>query len=754
MATFYIDLVNGSDAAAGTSWATAWKTFTSGATAARLTPGDEVRVAETAAPSSVGTATWTSGKIGNSITFASAPTKQIDICKAGWVTMGAGSTVTNGQTTAYMTYTTLGGTTKGALQWTTSASANGAYKDLGSTLDYSAHQMVSFWFRTGAAFDCSGAQNLLIDLCSDAGATTVVSALTAPKWSYAANTWYPITIDLGSALSSTVRSVRIRTTNTTTQTFYIDEMFASPAAGLTLMSLIGLNDGDWHAIRCIRGAEVVLLSGFAAGTAAGASPFDTTMDCAWMGTTQTSTTYKLEPSRALLPTTGPAATFGVNILEAGTIAAPYKYSGGWNTSTGAQTGITFLDNATQTASSVGINYVTSANTLVENFGLVRFALSHTNSPGMVTKDVTIVACVATQGNSQHTSGLFQGIINLWNPAYLGWKSISGCAIGIPSYYMAGNQAHIPFQMGNAWGCATTGSLLNTSGWNKVVATFGNLYIAPSGSNIGVLINTSMSHLTFGNVKMCPSNSSTNNTLAPITLGSGAVSNVIKFGDVNAVFYSAGAQWLGAGNIVYINSVSGTGSLFGTFSDGNTVYVNSYTASGPVIGSASTADKNVKMYFHNFNGVNDYFRVYVADFTSTTPGYFELQGTDVYTAGSKAVRFAGAGLGSTSAALGSRFDLKLGSAAAEANKLVTVTCRVKRNSTAVNAGIYIPGLARMVPGYTADISEACTGSETYELLTITFTPTANCVFDIMAYLIPLSAVTPDIVWDTLTISQAA
>jgi hypothetical protein len=43
----------------GQSWADAWKTITSGATAARIAPGDIIRIAKSPAPSSIGNATWT-----------------------------------------------------------------------------------------------------------------------------------------------------------------------------------------------------------------------------------------------------------------------------------------------------------------------------------------------------------------------------------------------------------------------------------------------------------------------------------------------------------------------------------------------------------------------------------------------------------------------------------------------------------------------------------------------------------------------
>lgn len=59
MSTFYIDLDNGNDSNTGADWANAWKTITSGATAARIAAGDEIRISKTPAPYSIGSAKWT-----------------------------------------------------------------------------------------------------------------------------------------------------------------------------------------------------------------------------------------------------------------------------------------------------------------------------------------------------------------------------------------------------------------------------------------------------------------------------------------------------------------------------------------------------------------------------------------------------------------------------------------------------------------------------------------------------------------------
>jgi hypothetical protein len=61
VATFYLDQDGGNDANNGTTFALRWKTITSGATAARIAPGDEIRIMASPDPTSIGSATWTGG---------------------------------------------------------------------------------------------------------------------------------------------------------------------------------------------------------------------------------------------------------------------------------------------------------------------------------------------------------------------------------------------------------------------------------------------------------------------------------------------------------------------------------------------------------------------------------------------------------------------------------------------------------------------------------------------------------------------
>lgn len=93
MATYYIDMVNGSDAAAGTSWGAAWKTPNSGSTAARIAPGDTIKVAKSPNKISLGNGTWTSitsngqPNTTSSITGATNATPiELTVSNHGWST--------------------------------------------------------------------------------------------------------------------------------------------------------------------------------------------------------------------------------------------------------------------------------------------------------------------------------------------------------------------------------------------------------------------------------------------------------------------------------------------------------------------------------------------------------------------------------------------------------------------------------------------------------------------------------------------
>ena len=766
MAIFYIDFINGNDANDGTTWANAWKTTTNGATAARIAPGDVIRFAKSPDPTSLGSAVWTDKKIGNSITFSSAPTKQIDTCKAGWVGL-TGGTVTNGQSTAYVTPVAPGGA-MGALQVVTSATTTLAYKNLGSAQDFSGHQQVSFWFRPATAFDCSGAQNMYINLCSGTGGSTVVNQLALPKWSYTANVWHPIVIDAGSALGSSIQSVSITTTSNTSQTFYFDEMFASPAGGLTLHSLIANNNtlaGPWYAIKAVRDADVWLLGCYSASTAAGANNITGgKADISWAGTTGTYTTYKRETTKPLA-STGPSGTptGQLDIKDSGNLIGStvnnITYSGGWNTSTSKQDGDTFIDYLTQQQTlhiSNSLNYIRLENFIAVRTGSTTFTMTNCKY------EFANLGLIATQGSFSTDSVTFD-TGGFQNKTY-SVRYVSGAQnfqIGGPSAASPG----LTFNIGEIWGNGTGSAAICSSGAQSTIniARFSspdtNVRLSFGNSTTGY-DNT----YTVGVVDYCTSTSAPNGAGWPILdiQGAGHTVNIssIAMGSANSA--ANYAVLFGAASHLVVNCPSLTGnSAFVACQAGSQcieeVVVNGLSFSGSLISTASLAglQQNAKMYFHNFGGVPGASVIKIGLGNIGDAGTFSLQNSDTHTAGSSAWKYSSPqSAGIPQVSVGGRNNLKLASVAAEANKLVTVSCWVKR-SVAHNVGIKVDAARGFVPGYTSDITANCTGSTgSWEQVTLTFTPTANCVFDVWAEVGFTSTTAVTCVWDDLSVTQAA
>lgn len=81
MATYYLDYEGGNDANDGLSFANRWKTMTSGATAARIAPGDTIRIMGSPNPTSLGIgATWTGEKMRSIVTISYATNATPIVC--------------------------------------------------------------------------------------------------------------------------------------------------------------------------------------------------------------------------------------------------------------------------------------------------------------------------------------------------------------------------------------------------------------------------------------------------------------------------------------------------------------------------------------------------------------------------------------------------------------------------------------------------------------------------------------------------
>lgn len=215
----------------GSSKADAWRTFESGATAARIAPGDTIRVMATPNETLVGNATWTD--LSKTVTLAGAVTANITDCETAW-TASANVTATADtslfkENTKSMKAVIAAGFTTGLV----------AYFATG-TLDLSAYEQVSFYVLATGAIPAS---TLSLRLCSDAAGVTTVHTIAIPA-SPAANVWVAVTVNVGSALNSAIASVALYADlDPGSLTVQIDNIIACKAAAsadsLTLTSLIG-----------------------------------------------------------------------------------------------------------------------------------------------------------------------------------------------------------------------------------------------------------------------------------------------------------------------------------------------------------------------------------------------------------------------------------------------------------------------------------------------------------------------------------
>lgn len=341
MPTYYLDYENGSDAADGSSWANAWKTITTGATAARIAPGDIIRIAKSPAPYSIGSATWTD--LSKTVTLAGAANATIENCEAAWTANGSGdSTValtgvaTQAKEGSYCMKITLDSSVQTSIMQ--------AYYDIythdTTVHDLSAYQKISFWIYNSSAIV---ADNWTITLCSDTAGTTPVDTFAIPAIP-STSRWVPLTIarNGGGNLGSTIKSIAINTGSvapTASSYVYIDNFIACTTSGLNLQSLISKNSAEqggtetWYGIQSIVGATVLLDTGPDTKSNAGEG---------YSGTTESVTTYARETIKTIiLASSAPAIQ---EVMDSGTLAAGnIQFQGGYNTANSNQDGETFFD---------------------------------------------------------------------------------------------------------------------------------------------------------------------------------------------------------------------------------------------------------------------------------------------------------------------------------------------------------------------------------------------------------------------------
>jgi len=348
MTTYYLDYENGIDSGTGADWANAWKTITLGATAARIVPGDIIRIAKSPAPTALAgtTATWTN--LSKTVTLNTAETANIDLCETAWTANGSGdvtvtrtSTITEGKEGSY----SMSFSFDAAVQTSTMQ----AYYQISDT-DFSAYQKMSFWIYNQGAVT---AGTLRIALCSDTAGATPVDYFDIPA-NPSTSQWMPLTLTKsgGGNLGASIQSIALYTNSAVTglasKLFYVDDFIACTTSGLNLQSLISKNtleqsstssanygNEGWYGIQSINGVTVMLdtktdtkANDGQGYTTSGTSP-------------ETVNTFIRETIKTDMVQNNNTSV--QEVKDSGTLGNDIEFQGGYNTSDSTQDGETFFD---------------------------------------------------------------------------------------------------------------------------------------------------------------------------------------------------------------------------------------------------------------------------------------------------------------------------------------------------------------------------------------------------------------------------
>ena len=693
MAIYYIDLVNGNDSADGSTFALGglptvgpWKTITSGATGARIAAGDVIRISKTPDPVSTGiNATWTYQS--RTVTLSSAVTQTIDNCETAWtpltnVTAGTSSSIVK-QGTNSISLTVASAFTTG----------KAAYRNIGSTLNLSTYEGIAFWMYTTSNI---AANSLQIQLCSDTTGDTPVESFTistAISTSNNAGRWVPIIFNKGSALSSSVQSIRLTILidlGASTVTTYFDNFIAVKATGnsayLDFNSLIskqsaaqGGTDG-WYHIASIDGTTVTLEKNQQAAVSSTKG---------YAGDTDGSP-VALYSRTAFFDSYAGSSNPVHTIQDSGTVTNYIEYQGGYDISSVVQNGETIFDG--RIGNGYGL-YSTSKNYYRTNrLSFTRFYYGIYVSSG---KSVDLQNILALSHNNR---GLM-------------FETAVGCKADIRN--------------------------ASLNAWNAVYMTAGSL-----------------NSITIDRADSCTDTSTSYGAIQP------SLANTILAGQV-AANGCYGVKFDGAENVIKITgSVKNNGQPGFSMVGGNYVIgaTTSSNATAAVTGSGDSYFRKCtfgEATEFQATGIYRYFsqdhdNVAGAHLITTNRGVIASEATVRHTASGIAWRINPQTYGDTDS--NSPLTLPIAKIAVAASASVTVKAWARRSNTGLSLGIQCRKW--QLAGIDSDaIATMTAAADTWEEITITFTPTEAgvVVIEMLAY--SPGQTTYNGYIDDLTINQA-
>lgn len=617
-----------------------------------------------------------------------------------------------------------------------------AYYTLPTTLDLSPYQQVSFWiYQSAGTVGAAGACSLV--LCSDTVGAVGVNTINIPQLGRTAY-WHPITVNVGAALSSSVSSIAFKVnTDNGAQTFLLNNIIACKAASspdsLTLTSLIGKNTtGEtWYGIQSINGTRVILddrVNSTPTDAMAGYFPMT------GVGITENVTTYKRETIKTVYATS--VSTLVQSITDSGTAGNLIRYEGGWDrTDMSTQTletwfdgsngngygiynsgqdyvslnrvaAVRYYDNFNFTGSILGmeIPYIPATNNATNN-GILFSGVSHTAGIQTSIGITTIGAC-----NNNYTYGIQYASTSR---TYIDNVKIYNGGAGAYSLY--GSSCYYENDINNLE--IFNGSNSSYCWYFNTVSNF-KINYANVQNNTAYINFLDTRKNTIGIL------TSVNNSTYGIYFGSGSNNNYINGGRTSG--QSTGVQHASAGT------------------DFN--YLKNFTINESTEFSATSSGTNARLYSQNHDNTTDNHVIF------TDLGKISSETTVRNTASGLAWKLQPT---STSRDQYYPLDFSLAKVAVNANALVSVACSMRRTNTGLAMQLVVPGTA--TPGATSNttplagipaagvIGSMTAAADTWERVSLSFTPTESGVVEIFAYAYGGSTFTGYV--DDLTITQA-
>lgn len=747
MATFYLDFESGNDALDGTTFANRWKTVTSGATAARIAPGDVVRIMGSPAPTSLGiNATWTNKS--STVTLASALNLTVTDCNAIWT---AAANVTALADTSYFRTGTASASLSIAAAFTTGLVGYFAT----GLLDLSAYQGITLWVQMRTA--ALAASTLSVRLCSDVAGAVTVDTLAIPAISVI-DCWTPIYIDKGSALGASIQSIAVYADlDPGTAIVYLDNIVTVKAAGndaLTHRKLIGKSSGADELWWCIREISGVTLS--LDGTPYNAFGTNQRVGRGYWGTTETVAT-SIREVIVVPQTTGTFAS----VQDSGTAGNLISFTGGWNrTDMSTQTLETWVDGSGalgtfwwtnskdyihvdllhgvrwdyalyHEASGAGCTFGTVKAGHCRTGGIhfrvggVASATELTGYGGSVAVlvfapenlTITRLRSISAGLSATITQGLTLASINR---ATITTLEIRNAAWNGLAWAASNNCAHCVFTTVTITDCGNHGFVPGPANYLRI----GTLTVTNCTSNYGILLDTCAGRIIVDTVVATGNNyglSALSTDGAYVTIGSytssGSVSNI---------------------------SVAAVGGLHGIVE----ILASSIGEATKV--STASASFNFNPYgrvtFRNYLGVADDHRSWVGGYGN----HGTLTSDAVVRRTASGLAWKLSPLNATYVTSKTPLRIPLATVRVAASTLVTVKLWLRRTNTGLTGTLFCRG--GQLSGVAADVSASITvAADTWEEVTITFTPSVAGAIDleVVAY----GGATYSLYYDDLSITQA-